>query len=814
MALIDFTIKVTFISDWHVGLGEGQPGNLDSLVRRDRSGLPFVPGKTLTGMLRDGCETMALGLDDGKPGKWSACVEALFGDQPARPGATGDAPPLPARLSVRPAAFPKAFAAVLVRHPALMSALTFAKPGVEIDPSSGAAKRRHFRMEEMVRGGCVLDAGASLNSARIDDDTSLALRALLWAGAKLVRRIGGKRRRGAGRCSVAIDSGINQTTLLNRLKNKAPETIARPDECDLPVSARSSSRVGKGVVAGPLTGTPTDDWFVVPFSVRLLTPVVIPAGVLGNSVRTHDHIPGTQLLGALSRALTSLKVDGLQQAIAAGDLQVLNAYPTIAGERGLPLPLSIQHSKEAKGLDADLPDGSKSHFVNLAAAEKPGLLYRSHRRGYFHGVDSSTLPAFAEAARTQVTHSTVDDDKQRPTTEVGGVFTYEALAAGGTFVSEVRCRGPIWSRLIQSDPAWWTRISGEHRIGIAKKDDYGRVVVTPATGGPASQTEMIDAGATDRRLTLWLTSDLLLRDSRLRPSLEVEDVKQLLEGCLNATPSVSGLKLTLKATNAFARLRRTDGWHVRWQLPRPSYVGLQAGSLLQFDLEHDVDLKQLEAALKGIEQSGLGDRRAEGFGELRINHQLASSPYSGRAPRLVLKEASATGATQSLQNPAGPTDSFAKNIEREAWRTQIARDALLWAIDTETRRRGLGWEWGKPANSQLGTLKSLVQMLKAAAGSGASHAERMTTWVKEAVKAEKWPAAAGQRLSALMTDRDAAWTHFDSASWPTIGADRHDALRKELWAEAVSALMFAAIQAERRHREIPQQINASAEVTL
>ena len=56
-------LRVIFESDWHVGSGAGIPGHLDSQVLRDGNGLPFVPGKTLTGILRDAAEWVAHARD-------------------------------------------------------------------------------------------------------------------------------------------------------------------------------------------------------------------------------------------------------------------------------------------------------------------------------------------------------------------------------------------------------------------------------------------------------------------------------------------------------------------------------------------------------------------------------------------------------------------------------------------------------------------------------------------------------------------------------------------------------------------------------
>ena len=59
-----FQLRLTMLSDWHVGSGTGRPGNIDRLVVRDDDGLPFVPAKTLRGIC---ARLRAAGT---RPGRW------------------------------------------------------------------------------------------------------------------------------------------------------------------------------------------------------------------------------------------------------------------------------------------------------------------------------------------------------------------------------------------------------------------------------------------------------------------------------------------------------------------------------------------------------------------------------------------------------------------------------------------------------------------------------------------------------------------------------------------------------------------------
>jgi CRISPR/Cas system CSM-associated protein Csm3 (group 7 of RAMP superfamily) len=52
------TFTIAFLSDWHIGSGLGSGPDSDAVVLKNQQGLPYVPGKTLKGLLRDACHEM------------------------------------------------------------------------------------------------------------------------------------------------------------------------------------------------------------------------------------------------------------------------------------------------------------------------------------------------------------------------------------------------------------------------------------------------------------------------------------------------------------------------------------------------------------------------------------------------------------------------------------------------------------------------------------------------------------------------------------------------------------------------------------
>lgn len=51
MATIKY--QITFFSEWHTGSGLSSGSDLDALVIKDKKGLPYIPGKTIKGLLKD-----------------------------------------------------------------------------------------------------------------------------------------------------------------------------------------------------------------------------------------------------------------------------------------------------------------------------------------------------------------------------------------------------------------------------------------------------------------------------------------------------------------------------------------------------------------------------------------------------------------------------------------------------------------------------------------------------------------------------------------------------------------------------------------
>ena len=148
------------------------------------------------------------------------------------------------------------------------------------------------------------------------------------------------------------------------------------------------------------------------------------------------------MLAPIASRLANANIANVWALIAAGDIRVLPGTPEIAERRSLPLPFCWEEEKGKKGdvrpylqiprLSEIVVETGKPQHVALRAGFVSGELPVRHQRG---------------VAKILRTHNTIKDEIQRPHQDVGGVYTYEALAAGQVFRSE------LWIRNASFDDA-------------------------------------------------------------------------------------------------------------------------------------------------------------------------------------------------------------------------------------------------------------------------------------------------------------------------------------------------------------------------
>lgn len=715
-------ICIEFLSDWHVGDGSGRPSDVDRLVVRDARGVPLVPARGLLGAWRDAAEALAQALEASGHAGWRALVDAVFGSQPAIDRIASRAP-IPGRLVVGPARIEGPVGEVLARVPVLREGLTFVVPSVAIDPDTGAAAEEQLSFTEVVRTGAILHAEARLE---VPGERRGAIEPFLAAALEGICALGARRRRGRGRCRCRIVGHDDATAAFFSSVSAAPELAIAP-------LADVTGAPGPAVVG---------DWRAWQLPIQAQQPILIHERTLGNVMCSLDHLPGAVLLPELARRLRGVDVFG---ALATGALLVRSALPEIGGGRGLPVP-ACWHADRYSGEISTRLEGPEA---------RPGQQHkqlRPERHGYVPEVPSGVLEP-VKIERILCTHNALDDEDQRPTSEIGGVFTYQAIAPGARFVASVVARGAVAEEIERV----LRGLGGKDvSVGRSRRAGYGAVQI-----GEPIPAALPRPTARDRELVLWLCAPLLVRGPTLLPTTSGDAVAELLRERL-------GVSVQLDTARSWLRTVRLESWQSRWGLPRPSLVGLAPGSLLTFTLGAPVGADRLAE----LARDGLGERRAEGMGEIVVNPGwLEAPPDRLEAPPERLCSQGLDVAQEVVPTPEDlrllRAEPFGRRVLIAAARRQISRAV----IRTPPPRR-LHDEVRRTA---LGALRTQV-----VSATGAEILERFRSWLA-------WEGGAAREIVERLPEDDGLWhVLHELPGW--VGSDPE--LRRLLGPEALQALLI------------------------
>ncbi len=184
---INFTI--TFLSDWHAGSGLGSGADADAVVIKDADNLPYVPGKTMKGLLKDAL----LDIKEVQPKRISKdFIDTHFGDV-VKDENGKVLKTIPGRLFFSNAVLP-----VEERNEAMGAVSQFLYRNIastSIDNASGVAKRSSLRTMEVCVPLSIEGFIAGINKDVIPT---------LEMGLKMIRHLGSNRNRGLGRCTIEI----------------------------------------------------------------------------------------------------------------------------------------------------------------------------------------------------------------------------------------------------------------------------------------------------------------------------------------------------------------------------------------------------------------------------------------------------------------------------------------------------------------------------------------------------------------------------------------------------------------------------------
>lgn len=423
--------------------------------------------------------------------------------------------------------------------------------------------------------------------------------------------------------------------------------------------------------------------YSLPYEIKTLSDVIIMGNRSeGNMVRSFEYIPGSTLLGVFASHYIRNKLsrDMARSAhldtkfyswFLSGDLIFSNAYLTIREEWGertrfFPAPLSLQADKKRQ-----------SEIYNLALLDDDPTRSTKPLGGY---ASFKANQVRKEAALKKLNFHHQRDDRIKGFSEEGNIFFYEALERGQIFTGEI-----AGSQESLREIKEMMGRSPTIRIGRSKHAQYGKARLTLFEIEPYAPPS-IDPD--EDTLILTLQSPAILLNQNGHPEVSDEILKHYLQEALETR------EFEIEA--CFAAVETFENFVAVWRMKKPLDQAFSAGSTFRVYFPAGLN-DQTRSTLQRLASEGIGERRSEGFGKIRIQTDM-SEMYSSAVK---------VSSEPARERPGGSPPEFVQAIMKAVLKEHALRETELMAL-----RDAEAFTFARPSNSQLSRLEHLLIMSK------------------------------------------------------------------------------------------------------
>jgi hypothetical protein len=181
--MADIKYKVTFFSDWHCGSGLSSGAESDNLVIKDIYGLPYIPGRTIKGLLKEAAYDLFEGSE-----RFNEFMESCFGT-----GSDLNETDSVYSFFYSDACLSENEVEYLKGKPTEISKLYRNIPSTRIDEETGVADENSLRSMQ-----------ATIPLTLEGEITNISDPIKIHDCLRMVKRLGYKRNRGFGRCIFSV----------------------------------------------------------------------------------------------------------------------------------------------------------------------------------------------------------------------------------------------------------------------------------------------------------------------------------------------------------------------------------------------------------------------------------------------------------------------------------------------------------------------------------------------------------------------------------------------------------------------------------
>lgn len=598
--------KIEILSDYHLGAGYGR-GIIDSIVLKNKNGIPIIRGTTLVGLLRQGMRDL---LQQELLKKHCLCEQS---------GSSGDSycmgtdeklicpicgilgsPKYPRKWKISSARVEKQ--SILKQKKIVWRN--------RVNPRTRTSADKQLFNEETV-GGKINFIFTVENSS--DGNKALEEASFIVAAFRMVKNIGASRRRGKGACQFHLIDTAEQNKLLEVFKTKWLENK------ELNISGEYCQIEQTGEFFSTKRS----------FNLVLLTkePLLIAnRNEAGNKYQTNDYIPGHTFLGALAWQvankcnLSDAKVyNKFINLFRKGGIKVSPLYPCWKIDDDIyptiPSPHDFLTCKLYPGFE-DVGHGVKGFSTET---DEPKNCDKCSKKSFETPLEPLNKfvplhprPKTVDIDKREEMHITIDHKTGR--TKTGDLFSFTLIESEQYFAGTIEIEN--WEDFVALSGIEGGKndISFECRIGKASSRGYGRAQVwlketqpeITFLGKPIRERVNIE-----KPIKMTLLTDTILTDKwgRFYTTLNNEILNQILGS-------------EVEVLNTYVKTKNIDGFNAYLGLPKWRENALSAGSSIGFKIKNPANNNELLKQFEELEKEGIGLRKNEGFGRIAFNHPI------------------------------------------------------------------------------------------------------------------------------------------------------------------------------------------------
>jgi CRISPR-associated Csx10 family RAMP protein len=395
------------------------------------------------------------------------------------------------------------------------------------------------------------------------------------------------------------------------------------------------------------------EWMQIDIELRLRAPLCIARRPTapGQPIATRSYISGTALRGGIAGAwLAGRRYEDLgahqdmfQALFLSPDLRFGNCWPVLLDEQFEPTATQVVpqtawtakrdggwlwNRRQGSGVEDQLKtllrgqplpdDGDRVGEEFAAVLQAPGQRPRYRT---------------AQVVKRQIARTELDS--VRCVARSGRLYTLEAIEAGQVFRGSIAGRPDLLrqlcDRVVQAQQPLTLGQGRTRGLGEVVIEDVSELFVPPderaAVAGQVQEfnRQLRGPGGGEQRwgddllLPVTLEADVLLRDKYLLPSTDPRPAVTL--GRYLPLPEPLASTMTLVALGVMQSTHWSGGWDEIRRLPRSPQIAVAMGSVWTFRVPPNLLDRSVDWWLEAG-RAGIGERRTEGYGRVRLCHPL------------------------------------------------------------------------------------------------------------------------------------------------------------------------------------------------